>query len=488
MLSASPAGLTRSRDPSSTPVFLFRLAIVHSPVTLDAGSVRRARLRCLEINRLFFNLQQSHEKMFPGYEEMLEAWQAEAAARAAVDGRREATVHADVAPCLLFVDPARISGNLRELPHTVRSRFLARPRRRVIALPPAQAADLPLLAPWSRKQFEEFGYFVQGILARSGPDNPRGRRQLDAVEVRLRETLALWVWALMPSIDCLGRRLRGADDCEAPSLLLLSELAPWLSRMAGESLARRPDPLAQDGVSGGIDHLHSLVVRLSDEGRRQRLVLRDSEGVAQELFGVALQDHYLAKTRAFLRAHGATKDVRARALSDIGMLETLAKACLASTSVFRADVAAWRSFDSGMEALEGQGPFAALLDPQTRKRQRNAATQVARAAHVPEYVLPSGQGAGFAFEAHELALVAFFSGVDPYTFCAQHVLLAPEVLAARALGHAALGRSAGPSEDWIPISALLAWDPVLKPPIDQWECELLTLRGVVCVAVNLSTA
>lgn len=426
--------------------------------------------------------------MFPGYEEMLNAWRAEAAARAAVDGRREATVHADVAPCLLFVDPARISGDLRELPHTVRSRFLARPHRCELVLSPGQLADLPLLAPWSRKQFEEFGYFVQGILVRPGPDNPRGRRQLDAVEVRLRETLALWAWALMPSIECLGRRLRGADDCDAPGLSLLSELAPWLSRMAGESLARRLDALAQEGVSDGLDHLHSLIVRLSDEGRRQRLVLRDSEGVPRELFGVALQDHYLAKTGAFLRAHRAREDVKARALSDIGMLETLAKACLAATAVFTADVAAWRSFDSGMEALRGQGPFAALLDPQTRKRQRNAASQAGRAAHMPEYVQPSGQGASFAFEAHELALVAFFSGVDPYTFCAQHVLLAPEVLATRALGDAVLGRSAGPSEDWIPISALLAWDPVLKPPIDQWECGLLTLREVVCVAVDLSTA
>jgi len=107
---------------------------------------------------------------------------------------------------------------------------------------------------------------------------------------------------------------------------------------------------------------------------------------------------------------------------------------------------------------------------------------------MPDYVQSSGQGAGFAFEAHELALVAFSSGVDPYTFCAHHVLLAPEVLAARALGDAVLGKSAAPSEDWIPISALFAWDPVLKPPIDQWECELLTLGEVVCVAVNLSTA
>lgn len=426
--------------------------------------------------------------MFPGYEEMLEAWRAEAAARAAVDGRREATVHADVAPCLLFVDPARISGDLRELPHAVRSRFLARPHRREIVLSPGQLADLPLLAPWSRKQFEEFGYVVQGILARPGPDNPRGRRQLDAVEVRLRETLALWVWALMPSIDRLCMRLRGADDCDVPGLSLLSELAPWLSRMAGESLARRPDPLAQEGVPDGVDHLHSLIVRLSDEGRRQRLVLRDPGGVAQELFGVALQDHYLAKTRAFLRAHRAREDVRARALSDIGMLETLAKACLAATSVFTADVAAWRSFDSGMEALKGQGPFAALRDPQAGKRLRNAAFQVARAAHMPEYVQPSGQGAGFAFDAHELALVAFFSGVDPFTFCAQHVLLAPEVLAARALGDAVLGRSAGPSEDWLPIHALLAWDPALKPPVDYGERELATLRKVVSAAIDLSTA
>lgn len=305
---------------------------------------------------------------------------------------------------------------------------------------------------------------------------------------RLREALALWVWALVPSIECLGRRLRGADECEAPGLLVLSELAPWLSRMASESLARRPDPLAQEGVSDGIDHLHSLIARLSDEGRRQRLVLRDSKGLAQELFGVALQDHYLARTRAFLGAHRGIEDVRTRALSDIGMLEALAKACLASTSVFTADVAAWRSFDAGMEALKGQGPFAALLDPQTRKRQRNAASQVARAAHMPEYVQPSGQGSGFAFEAHELALVAFFSGVDPYTFCAQNILLAREVLAARALGNAALGRSAGLSEVWTPINALLAWDPALKPPVDCGGSELATLRAVICGAVDLSTA
>ena len=141
-----------------------------------------------------------------------------------------------------------------------------------------------------------------------------------------------------------------------------------------------------------------------------------------------------------------------------------------------------------MEAIKGQGPFAALLDPQTRKRQRNAASQVARAAHMPEYVRPSGQGLDFAFEAHELALVAFFSGIDPFTFCAQHVLLAPEVLAARALGDAVLGRSAGPSEDWLPIHALLAWDPVLKPQADHGERELATVRAVICAAVNLSTA
>ena len=88
-----------------------------------------------------------------------------------------------------------------------------------------------LLAPWELRQFADCGFFIQVVAFRPISRAPRGRRQLDQVEVRLREALALWAWTLMPSIDDLAARMPGHVDGDVSAgLVLLRGAAPGAGR------------------------------------------------------------------------------------------------------------------------------------------------------------------------------------------------------------------------------------------------------------------
>lgn len=416
--------------------------------------------------------------MISDYEVMLRAWREEIEARKAAGERPEAWSHADVIPLILYIDPARISSDLREVPEVLRRRFLSRPFRQVVEVDPDDLSAMSFLEPWQRKQFAKTGFTLLALPGASMRENPRGRRLLDNVETKLRETLALWVWALRPAIDSLAASLPETGGSASPALAFLAQRAPWLTRMAEESLARRPDEGADVNVADQIDTLHGLIARLSDEGRKVRITMRGVNGATRECFGVALQDVYQASAITLLRDPQGRRGVKTRAMAHAGLLEALAKANLAANAVFSAQVSETRAFQQGMDALGGQGAFRTLRD-KGGKRLRNAAAKVVRSTQAPHYVQAPGNRAAIALSPHEMAIAAFFAAVDPYAFCGQHVIFAEDILSAKALGDWMLGRRTVAQHELAPIIALLERRQQNEPFLTGWEQQLAELRGAV---------
>lgn len=422
--------------------------------------------------------------MISDYEVMLRAWREEIEVRRAAGERPETRSHADVIPMILYIDPARVSSDLREVPEALRCRFLSRPFRQVVEADPDDLSALLFLEPWQRKQFAEVGFTLLALPGASIRENPRGRRLLDNVETKLRETLALWVWALMPAIDSLAASLPETSGSASPGLAFLAQRAPWLTRMAEESLARRPDKDADVNAADRIATLHGLIARLSDEGRKVRITMRGVDGVTWERFGIALQDVYQASAITLLRDPQGRSSVKARAMAHAGLLETLAKASLAASAVFTAQVSETRAFQQGMEALGGHGPFRTLRD-ESSKRLRNAAAKVIRSAHAPHYVQAPGSRATIALSPDEMAIAAVFAGVDPYAFCGQHVIFAKDILSAKALGDWMVGRRIVAQHELDPVIALLERGQQNEPFLTGWEQQLAAVRDAVDAAGEL---
>lgn len=416
--------------------------------------------------------------MTSAYEVILRARRDEIEARRVAGARPEARSHADVIPMILYIDPARVSSDLREVPEVVRRRFLSRPFHQVGEVDPEDLSALSFLEPWQRKQFAEVGFTFLALPGASIQENPRGRRLLDNVEMKLRETLALWVWALMPSIDSLAASIPETGGSASPGLSFLAQRAPWLTRMADESLARRPDKDADVNAADQINTLHGLIARLSDEGRKVRITMRGADGATRECSGVTLQEVYRASAITLLRDPQGRSGVKTRVMAHAGLLETLAKAGLAGSAVFSAQVSETRAFQQGMDALGGQGPVRTLRD-KGGKRLRNAAAKVVRSTQAPHYVQAPGNGAAITLSPHEMAIAAFFAGVDPYVFCGQHVIFAEDVLSAKALGDWMLGRRIVAQHELAPIMALLEQGQQNDPFLTGWEQQLAEMRDAV---------
>ena len=428
------------------------------------------------------------QDVFEGLKETLAGWRQEIEARRSAGERPAAQSFADILPVIVYRDPGRVSDSLAEIPEPARVRLLARQHRAVVETGADRVRDTGLLDPWELKQFAECGFFIQVVAFRPISRAPRGRRQLDQVEVQLREALALWAWALMPSIDDLAARMPGHVEGDVSAgLAFLAQAAPSLSALAAESLAKRPDATAPQGTSDRIGQLHGLLARLFDEGRRQRVVLHDQSGSARELFGAALQEALLGRVKGEILARRDPTLAAPWAAMRVGVLEALAKANLATRALGTAVPVAMRAFETGMDALEGQGggPLATMSGSETGKRRRSSAGKVMRAVRLPEIVRSPSGGALISFDAGELALIGFFAGVDPFVFCAQNMLFAPEVFAARDLGQSLLGRSDAPPPGLSLIEDLLAWDPARRPPGDVWEEQLRRIRNAIDGAVSI---
>lgn len=426
--------------------------------------------------------------MFEELSETLAAWRQEIEARRARGERAEAQSFADILPVIVYRDPGRVSDSLAEIPKAARVRVLARQHLVIVETGVDRVRKAGLLAPWELKQFAESGFFIQVVAFRPISHAPRGRRQLDEVEVRLREALALWAWALMPSIDHLAARTPvHVDGDVSPGLALLAEAAPSLSALAAESLARRPAAFAPEEFSDLIGQLHGFLTRLFDEGRRQRVALHDQSGSARELFGTALQEALLRRVKGEILARRDPTLAAPWAAMRVGVLETLAKANLAARALGTAAPTATWAFEAGMDAFDahGGGPLVTMSDRETGKRSRSAAGKVMRSIRLPEVVRSPSGGAAISFDAGELALIGFFAGVDPFVFCAQNLLFAPEVFAARDLGQSLLGRSAAPPPGLSLIEDLLAWDSVARPQHDEWEDQLRRIRNAIDGAVSV---
>lgn len=426
--------------------------------------------------------------MFPQFADMLAQWRKEIDAKAAAGEPGPAQSHAESVPLILYRDPSRVSASLDDLPATVRERVDQRPHQLVVETSVENLRARKLLEDWEMTQFIERGFFIQFALARQFPVHQRGRRQLDVAEQGLREALALWVWALMPSIDYLAALLPGGtEESVEPGLALLADTAPALCVIARDSLAKRPDPSAPDGPLDSVSLLHGLLPRLFDQGRRPRVSLGHEHGPAREFHAKNLQDVLLASVRGQIMKRRDPSLAAPWLAIRVAVIETLAKSCLAAGTLAEAEPAAARALQSGMDRLERdeRGALSIVSDPGASKRQHNAAQKILRAVRMKEYVQALSAGATISFDAGELALVAFFSGVDPYLFCAQNMLFAREVVAVRDMGHCLLGRSATTPPGLGLIQDLIAWDPAARPPEDEWEEQLKRIRNAAESAISV---
>lgn len=389
--------------------------------------------------------------------ELIEAIRTDVEARSTPGDRREARSYAELLPVALFVDQKRISVDLREVPEPIRGRILGRPIPLVI---PAGPGKNEILDFWQRRCFDEAGYAITVLPLVPIELLTRGRRQRDEVEVRLRETLALWVWALQPAIERLAASLPEARTDEAPGLSLLATQAAFFSRYGSQSVARRPDSLADEAEPAVLTSaVHSAVTRLSDEGRKHTLVIVGPDGGRQEWSGVTLRKLLMDRAEVLLRTTGRTESA-SQALALVRHIDTLAKALLAATAVFGTRPEALRGFEEGMTSLAGRGVTATADQPDATKRAKGASDKVLASIRSPAYVQRPTRTTPdpIRLELEDLVHAAFFAGVDPFTFCGQHMLFAPDVFAARAVGNTWLGR------------------PVEKPCI---ETDGHTARGVV---------
>ncbi|WP_423208950.1 hypothetical protein E2976_02950 (plasmid) [Paracoccus yeei] len=234
--------------------------------------------------------------------------------------------------------------------------------------------------------------------------------------------------------DLLSGGLKGrylsAFDCIARS-------APHLMALAQASLARRSGHAAVTGDPGDCEDQSVLRVFLAmqaDEGRKQRLVVHDGEAVRQYQ-GVALQKRYLDRAKASLAPGAGLQEIALHLLRHIKLLDLLAKGRRVATSILAARPGEMRDYVQGLESLGGAGAHGIRHAPDGHgKRQRAAANRV-NAAQKPEaFVQPPDDTAPVPrFTPQELAGLAFLCDIDGFQISLQHLLLCPEIWAARAL-------------------------------------------------------
>ena len=393
---------------------------------------------------------------------------------------------ADLWPVFLFLDPARIGPDAREVPASVMARYKARQVRKLHWISPQDDRLVPLMDLWQRQQFAASGYTLTALAVIPLQELQPGRRTLSAVEVALRDALRLWIFALLPAIEALFDRSPGLKGRYLSAFDGIARNAPHLMALAETSLARRSGHAAVTGDPGDCEDQSVLRVFLAmqaDEGRKQRLVVHDGEAVRQYQ-GVALQNRYLDRAKASLAPGAGLQEIASHLLRHIELLDLLAKGRRVATSILAARPGEMRDYVQGLESLGGAGAHGIRHAPDGHgKRQRAAANRV-NAAQKPEaFVQPPDDTAPVPrFTPQELAGLAFLCDIDGFQISLQHLLLCPEIWAARALGALRFNRRPVSEAEIAPLRTWLEATHVPESGLDLIETSC---RDIAVTVVRL---
>ena len=344
---------------------------------------------------------------------------------------------ADLQPVLLFLDPARFGAELTTVPALIRQRFQARPLRQVLSLSPDDPELDPFMDHWQRRQFRELGYALTVLVHLPLQHIPRGRRALAPVELALREALQLWAFALIPAIEAIFAQSKALKSGYASPFDCLAQNAPHLLALADHSrVGRAADEIAVDRPDDAEDQpaLREFVRAQADEGRKHRLVIA---GEGSRIGGNCggLRQRQTARAVAACGTHVDRAVMAGEILQRIELLDLLAKARRAAAAIMSARPGEMRDYTEGMDRLDGLGAHGLRRDPTGLAKRRLAAANAINAAQKPDALIqPPIPDAAIRFSPQELAALAFLCDIDPFHLCAQHHLLCPEILAARALG------------------------------------------------------
>ena len=348
--------------------------------------------------------------------------------------RRNGISFADQAPAFLFFDPSRVGTRADDVPILIRKRVAQRAAHKFIRASRPSVDGLAALDGWMKKEFRDEGWTVLILPVVDTSALPRGRRQLDEVEQRVREALDYLGCAFIPAMEVLCPDKEFAGEGEYVS--------------AYEYMARNFHHLR--AWNGGRDHvpaerdtrdnpaLRQKFAQLSEDGQRIRWSVHSGEGFTS-MTGANLRRRMTNRARAIIRpAHGPIPD-RISIIRELHsyafILNVLAKAQASGTSVFSRRPDHVRDYDHNVMKIKDANPIHVASNPERYgKRQFGYAMNAVNASRPEEFVQPPTMSRDLRFEPKELALLAFVADVDPYVICTQHQLFWPEVWAARELG------------------------------------------------------
>ena len=347
---------------------------------------------------------------------------------------------ADLWPLLMLVDR-----DLREVPCMVMDRFNAQVLRHREPCSPRDVERSAVLPSWQKTQFRTFGFILIALPMPALVTLPRGRRQLEAVEARLFEALRVWGFALRPAIRLLVERAPSLARASASEVDYLAAHAPDLVAIAATPHRRAESAAAKAQDPGSVephDVLRDFLDQLGREGRRLRVRFA-TEGSDQPFFGDALADRMLARIEAQLPP-GVPEAATGLAPICARLLNTLAKGRRLAQAAFEDRPVGMRAYTEGLDRL-GDLPMHEVLGApeQHGKRLHAAAGRVYRAQLAEPLVQPPTVSEADRLTATEMATLAFVADIDPFQISAQHVLLRPEIWAAREYGADAFLRRAG---------------------------------------------
>ena len=385
---------------------------------------------------------------------------------------------ADLWPVLLLIDSER-----RQVPRLIMDRVRAQKLHLVEGFSLTDVEASLLLPAWQQARFRTSGCAVIALPMPALVALPRGRRQLELVEARLFEALRLWTFALRPSIEFLCANSKSLSNsypshidyiaAHAPDLVAISA-TPGRQKASTDAKARDARNVEAHSV------LRDFLDQLGREGRRSRVSFA-TEGPAQPFFGDALADRMLRRTRALLPT-GVSPVPKRYATLYLRVINTLAKGRRLAQLAFEQRPRDMRAYEEGMEKL---GPLAmpeVLAAPDMfGNRLHAAAGRVYQAQLARRLVQPPTLREADRLTAAEMATLAFLADIDPYQISAQHVLLRPEIWAAREVGAQAFLRRDGDSRRMAALQHLLADDTmptaaVLEQPLMP---ELASIAGTI---------
>ncbi|MTH35975.1 hypothetical protein GL279_15320 [Paracoccus limosus] len=385
---------------------------------------------------------------------------------------------ADLWPLLLLIDSER-----RQVPHLVFDRVRAQDLNLVHAFSLADVEASRLLPAWQQAQFRTSGFTLIALPMPALIALPRGRRQLEVVEAHLFEALRLWTFALRPALKLLIKRAPSLEKTYPSEMAYLAVQAPDLVAISATPMRQKASDDAKVRNARDVeshDVLCDFLDQLGREGRRSRVSFA-TEGSDRSFFGDALADRMLARIKEQLLAD-VPETAAGLAPLCARLLNTLAKGRRLAQLAFEQRPLDMRAYEEGMEKLAPLAMPEVLAAPgHYGNRLHAAAGRVYQAQLARRLVQPPTLREADRLTAAEMATLAFLADIDPYQISAQHVLLRPEIWAAREIGAEAFLRRDGDARRMAALRHLLADDTrptaaVLKQPLVP---ELASIAGMI---------